>query len=184
MEYRKILSLGIGAIVITGIVFSISERVSERNTPRTPIIAQKNNPTPANTATMVRQASGEPSGYQTGVVRVGGVDVTVDLARTSVERSLGLSGRTELTPGTGMLFVFNVPAKNGFWMKDMLFSIDMMWLNGQKEIIHIEKNVSPESYPKNFGPDTPSLYVLEVPAGFSDAYLVRVGDVVTFVRGF
>lgn len=65
----------------------------------------------------------------------------------------------------GMLFVFNAPDTVCFWMKDMRFSLDIIWLDAQKEVVHIEKNVSPETFPKTYCPDKPAQYVIELNAG-------------------
>lgn len=114
--------------------------------------------------------------YKTGIVKVGGIDVKVDLATTPVERSRGLSGREGLISGTGMFFVFEISGQYGFWMKDMLFPIDIIWINQEKKIIHIEKNLSPDTYPTIFTSEQDAKYVLEVPAGFSDQQKIKVGN--------
>ena len=109
-------------------------------------------------------------------------DVTVDveIADTPAARTQGLSGRHELAPGTGMLFVFDRPDTYGFWMPDMYFSIDILWLDVNKRVVHIEPDVSPESYPESFSPPAPALYVLEVPSGWSREHGISVGDRATW----
>jgi uncharacterized membrane protein (UPF0127 family) len=61
-------------------------------------------------------------------------------------------------------------------MKGMLFSIDMIWLNSDKEVIYIQKNVSPDTYPKGFAPNGDALYVLELKAGTADRLDIKQGD--------
>lgn len=95
-------------------------------------------------------------------------------------RTKGLSGRASLGTDEVMLFVFEREVRNFFWMKDMLFSIDIVWLDADKQIIHIEKNVSPETFPKSFGPDENSKYVLEFKAGTADSVGMKRGDRVSF----
>ena len=104
------------------------------------------------------------------------VTVTVELARTGQEQVRGLSGRRELKPGHGMLFVYSRPQPVGIWMKDMRFSLDILWIRDGR-IVHIEAHAPPLA---PGGPDrvytaTADL-VLEVPAGFSAREQVRVGD--------
>ena len=53
-----------------------------------------------------------------------------ELADTSSERTKGLSYRTEI-PKEGMLFIFPNKGIQGFWMKDMLFPIDILWLTDE-----------------------------------------------------
>ncbi len=117
----------------------------------------------------------------TKFVQIDGVKIKVELALTEAEREQGLSGRDGLADDAGMLFVFDHPDKYLFWMKDMNFPIDMIWIGQDSKIIYIQKNASPDSYPqKTFGPETPATYVLEVPAGFSDKNGLKEGDQVKF----
>jgi uncharacterized membrane protein (UPF0127 family) len=113
-------------------------------------------------------------------VNIAGERVKVDLALSTEAQAKGLSGRASLPEGEGMLFVFDVPGKHRFWMQDMNFPIDIIWITDNMQIVYIEKNAAPESYPETFGPDAYAKYVLEVPAGFSDKNAVKVGDPVKF----
>src|SRR3989344_7332267 len=61
-------------------------------------------------------------------VKIAGQEVKVELALTPEEQTQGFSGRSGLGENEGMLFVFDTPGKYGFWMKDMLFPIDIIWL--------------------------------------------------------
>ena len=85
---------------------------------------------------------------------------------TSETRTMGLSGMKELSEDKTMLFTFDEPDKYGIWMKEMNFSIDILWLDEKSKIVHIENNISPKTYPKVFFPPEKSLYVLEANAGF------------------
>lgn len=109
-------------------------------------------------------------------VTVGGERVSVDIADTEAAREQGLSGRTGLMDDEGMLFVFQTDGEHAFWMKDMLFPIDIVWIDASSTVVYVAKNASPASYPTVFRPDTPARYVLELPAGFSDAHNVVKGS--------
>jgi uncharacterized membrane protein (UPF0127 family) len=113
--------------------------------------------------------------YKTTDVTVGNVVVNADVSNTNALRTLGLSGRMSLGENKGMLFVFDTPTNGGFWMKDMNFSLDMIWADGGR-IVSIEKSVSPNTYPTVFYPTSPTRFVLELPAGFCDAHNLKVGD--------
>jgi uncharacterized membrane protein (UPF0127 family) len=115
-------------------------------------------------------------GAATPAVVIGDTVVPVDIADTPEERERGLSGRPSLAQGTGLLFVFEDSRRHGFWMKDMSFPIDMIWAREDGVIISIERNVSPESYPKVFYPSEAAKYVLEVPAGFCDEHGIALGQ--------
>lgn len=100
----------------------------------------------------------------------------VEISDTNTERQRGLSFHTPLTSDEGMLFVFEKEDFHGFWMKDMLFSIDIIWIDANLRVVHIEREVSPETYPKVFRPESKSLYVLEILAGQSEINNIKIGD--------
>lgn len=95
-------------------------------------------------------------------------------------RMKGLSGRSSLGADEVMLFAFEREGRNFFWMKDMLFPIDIVWLDSDKKVIHIEQSVKPESFPKSFGPEADSKYVLEFKEGVVESIGLKVGDRVDF----
>ena len=104
------------------------------------------------------------------------VTVTVELARSHVEKARGLSGRMDLKPGQGMLFVYDLPQPIGIWMKDMRFPLDIIWIREGK-IVHIEKNAPPlkSGSPEKVYTATADL-VLEVPAGYTTSEKIGVRD--------
>lgn len=87
-----------------------------------------------------------------------------EIADTEAERMQGLSGRSTV-PQDGLLFVFPEPGTYGFWMKDMLISIDMIWIAEDGSIVAIDEAVSPDTYPNLYRPPVPVRYVLETEAG-------------------
>ncbi len=111
---------------------------------------------------------------------IGETTITLDVVDTESTRIQGLSGRKSMPKNHGMLFVFNEKAQHGIWMKDMNFALDIVWLNEYSEVIYIERNVAPETFPKTFGPQKPSKYVLEFNAGFAAKNGIKIGD--KFVR--
>ena len=113
-------------------------------------------------------------------VKIAGQEIKVDLAITKVEHSRGLSGRAELQEDEGMLFVFDHPAQHPFWMKEMNFPIDIIWLSKDKKVVDIKKDARPELYPEIYTPSQEAKYVLEVVSGFSEKHNLKVGDKVKF----
>jgi len=113
-------------------------------------------------------------------IGIGDVSIGVAIADTSVARERGLSGVERLAKGEGILFIFQDDGLHSFWMKGMLFSIDILWISSEKRVVHIEKNVSPESYPQSFTPPTRARYVLEVPSGFATEHEIEVGSKLEF----
>ena len=117
--------------------------------------------------------SPEPAGPY---VTVGKTHITVEIADTPELRNLGLSGRPSLSDGSGLLFVYDEPGPRAFWMKDMRFAIDIIWIGGDLTVTGVTRNALPSSYPETFSPGGDALHVLEVNAGFSDRHGIGAGD--------
>lgn len=109
-------------------------------------------------------------------VTIGNVELKVVVADSDRERMNGLSNKESLGEGEGMLFVFEDPGFYGIWMKEMKFPIDIAWLDENKNIIYIEKEVSPDTYPKVFNSKSKAQFVLEVNAGFFEKNKIKLGD--------
>ncbi|HEY0010693.1 MAG TPA: DUF192 domain-containing protein [Candidatus Paceibacterota bacterium] len=81
----------------------------------------------------------------------------------------GLGGRADIPADYGMLFIFEAKERRGFWMKDMLAPIDIIWISDESIVVGVEENVSPDSYkkakPDVFYPPEAVRYVLETRAG-------------------
>lgn len=103
----------------------------------------------------------------------------LEVADTDRSRTQGLSDREALTANKGMLFVFDEVGRRCFWMKDMRFNLDIIWTDQQKEIIKIEENVPPDTYPGSFCSDN-TQYVLEFSQGFAAKYGLKVGTTLQF----
>lgn len=102
--------------------------------------------------------------------------VRLEVAQTESALIRGLSGRQHMERDRGMLFKFEQPDRYCMWMKDMHFSLDMLWLDENQSIVHIKKDVSPDTYPQTFcGPDS-AKYVVEINAGIADAAGLQVGQ--------
>lgn len=123
-------------------------------------------------------ATNGASAHASSTILIADSIVAVEIADTSEERARGLSGRDGLAEGKGMLFVFDEDGKHAFWMKDMRFAIDIIWVSRNGVIVHIEEHVAPETYPEVFAPRFEARYVVELSAGFVERYDVRVGDIV------
>ena len=100
----------------------------------------------------------------------------VEVVRSQKERSKGLMYRKELPLNSGMLFIFDKEENHSFWMKNTLIPLDIIWINKNKEIVHIYKDAQPNSE-ESINPGKDSLYVLEINAGEAD---FEIGDKVIF----
>lgn len=101
----------------------------------------------------------------------------VTVADTDAARQKGLGGTASLPTGYGMLFVFNSDSPWVFWMKDMHYAIDIVWLDVGKHVV-ARVHATPDSYPHTFTPPKPARYVLELPS--EAAAHVKQGDTASF----
>lgn len=102
----------------------------------------------------------------------------VELALTPAEQSQGLMHRDQLDPDMGMLFVFQQEGIYPFWMKNTLIPLDIIWINENLTVVHIEENAQPCS-PLSctmMTPDHEARYVLEINGGLAEQIGLRIGD--------
>ena len=125
------------------------------------------------------------TGLPQGKVEAKGVVFTVDLAQTRQQQAHGLSGRAHLGSTDGMLFPYAEKDTYGFWMRAMVISIDIIWLDN-REVVHIEHNVpapapgTPDHALPSYTPRKPANFVLEIAAGRAQEIGLRVGDLVRY----
>lgn len=115
-------------------------------------------------------------------VKIGQTEIPVEIAKTSQEVQKGLSGREYLDQNRGMLFVFSRPDLYRFWMPNMNFPIDIIWI-ADKKVVGTEEGVSNDFNPTNpkfYTPPQPVQHVLEVNAQFTKNKKIRIGDPVIF----
>ena len=122
------------------------------------------------------------------LVTIGAFTWPVELALTGAEQAQGLSGRAELAAGSGMLFVWNQESRRSFWMPDMNFPLDLVWLNGDCAVVQITAAAPPQA-PGQSRADLPRYtvdgvqYVLEINAGEAAQHGIKVGDRAKFQGG-
>ena len=107
-----------------------------------------------------------------------GKEISVEVADTVEKRSLGLGKRSGLENGWGMLFVFEKRKQHGFWMKDMQFPLDIIWLDNHR-IVHILRNVQPAKsgvIPPVMTPPVSGNFVLEIDSGRAEELKLQVGQ--------
>jgi len=106
--------------------------------------------------------------------------IDIEIADNDYERQLGLMNRKEMKENEGMLFIFPLQGNQSFWMRNTLISLDILFVNDQKQIVTIHKNtkiLSDQSYPAA----KPSIYVVEVLAGYTDKHNILVGDKINWM---
>ena len=121
--------------------------------------------------------------YLKADISVNGYKLIVDLALTQDQQTKGLAVNNHMNESEGMLFVFQQPSRPSFWMKDMNFPIDIIWLGANRSVVYFAPNLEPcpsQSNCPGYVPSRDSLYVLETTAGFSHRHNVTVGTQTNF----
>lgn len=143
---------------------------------------------PPQTAATPSQDAGE-NPIKGFFVRVDDLVFPVELAATAEDRIRGLSGRSYLNSGTGMLFVFENAERFRFWMREMEISLDIVWISSGCTVVDVSADVpfpDPET-PLNdlprYSPEATARYVLEINGGEALALGLGVGDSVKFLGG-
>jgi uncharacterized membrane protein (UPF0127 family) len=107
------------------------------------------------------------------------------VVKTEIDKQKGLSGKNSLPNDSGMLFLFQEKSKPAFWMKNMKFSIDILFINDSK-IVDIVENAKNPSAKQNtnelpiYKPSEDANYVLEINAGEVEKNKIKKGDTVIF----
>ncbi|HYC79431.1 MAG TPA: DUF192 domain-containing protein [Candidatus Binatia bacterium] len=124
--------------------------------------------------------------YSDGLINIAGRSISFEHADTPDKQIRGLSNRDTIEENQGMLFTFSVPSLPVFWMKDMRFPIDIVWLKGD-EIVDITKNAMPEpgvsdDRLRTYSPKKPADQVLELKTGWADRNGLKIGDKIEVIR--
>lgn len=112
----------------------------------------------------------------------GELEFEVELARTEEERNKGLMNRKSLPKDSGMFFIFEEEEVLGFWMKNTLIPLDMIFIDEDFKVVHIDYHAEPcpkgtESCPV-YSSEYPAKYVLEINADLSKEKGIKEGDLV------
>jgi hypothetical protein len=109
------------------------------------------------------------------------VCVNAQAVSPSLKKQTGLMFRKSLEDGSGMLFINDHEDIYPFWMKNMRFPLDIIWIGEDKRIVYIAKNVQPCADDcKTIVPGKLARYILGVNAGFAEKYQVKINDKVDF----
>ncbi len=148
----------------------------------TPTLAPTLTPTP--TPTLAEPSPTPPPGPGEVVLIVGAARFIAEVADDSNERRLGLSFRDSLDADRGMWFVFEREGALSFWMREMRFSLDLIWVDAEWRVVDITREAPPPApgAPSNalptYSPATPAQYVLEINGGLARRLQIEIGDVV------
>lgn len=119
-----------------------------------------------------------PNGNRIEKVSIGDYVFYAEVVSSGEKLQKGLGGRENLCENCAMLFKFPQLEKYSFWMKDMQFPLDIIWLRN-REVVHIEKNVS-KDFSGILAPQTEADQVVELNAGVVDKAEIKEGEIVSF----
>jgi len=124
---------------------------------------------------------GSPPGLETLVLPSGSI-LHVEIAETFLKRKQGLMFRKHLPSDRGMLFFYPKPGGYRIWMKNCFISLDILWLNSNKEIIEMKENAPPcQKDPcPIYGTTHHALYILEAPSGTIKTHHLARGSKIQF----
>ncbi len=119
----------------------------------------------------------EQSEFPQGIIKIDDITLQVQIADTKPLQTRGLMFQEKLPYDQGMLFVFEDEGVRSMWMLNMQFALDLLWIDANGNVLHIEKDTQPcksalETMACTFtnGNDEAAKYVLEVTSGFVDKY--------------
>ncbi len=115
------------------------------------------------------------------VIHINGQSFDTEIAKSSTEFAKGLGGRPCILSDQAMLFSFRQPGHYAFWMKDVKFPIDIVWISSDHKVAGVEIDVQPSSYPDKFvNRDNLAQYVMEVKANRAKDLHIDIGTPVQF----
>jgi uncharacterized protein len=126
----------------------------------------------------VQEAAQYGINYLKAKVSIDGLQLSTEIPTTRELMATGLAVKNELREDESMLFVFEEPLRHSFWMKDMRFPIDIIWIDSNGRVVHIEQNLQPCPLVlicPGYAPTMDSQYVLETVAGFAQRHNIGLG---------
>jgi uncharacterized membrane protein (UPF0127 family) len=121
-----------------------------------------------------------PNAVRTSMI-VHGYTYHLEIAASPAAQAKGLGNRLSMSAHHGMLFFNLYPSRECFWMKDMYFPLDIVWLNGTKQIVQVRSDVRPDSFPNTYcAPSGLAQYVIELHAGEAVRAGIAPGQVLQF----
>ncbi|HDZ58358.1 MAG TPA: DUF192 domain-containing protein [Pseudomonas xinjiangensis] len=114
----------------------------------------------------------------TAEVMLGGKVFELEVVADPASRTQGLMGRTELGDNQGMLFDFPMGTQPAIWMRNMVISLDLLYVDAEGRLVQLFDKVPPcAAMPCDvYRADRPLRFVIEVPAGTAERAGLQIGD--------
>jgi len=127
----------------------------------------------ATAATRTASPVNSPQHLPTATIRVGPVELAVEVANTEAARQKGMMFRPALAPDEAMLFVYPREHELQFWMKDTLTDLDLAYIAVDGTILQIEHMIARNV--EGVRSREPAQFVLEAPAGWFARHSISAG---------
>jgi uncharacterized membrane protein (UPF0127 family) len=117
--------------------------------------------------------------YRHAYAKIGRLSLDMEVADDSYKRAKGLMYRKNMRKDSGMLFIFDSERRYSFWMLNMQFSIDLIWLDRNMRVVDITKEALPSNSifsSKSYSPKAPAMYVIEACSGFASYSKLKPGN--------
>ncbi len=147
--------------------------------------ANKNTNQPQFTQGFLKGVAIPQNKYLKADIVINNYHLQTDIAGTSQQQQTGLAIKSQLNENQAMLFPFADESYQAFWMKDMKFPIDIMWVDKNNTIVYVQPHLPPCATVLNcpiYQPDVKVIYVLEVVSGFAQQHHVVVGQTKMYAK--
>ncbi len=105
--------------------------------------------------------------------------IDIEVADDDAAREQGLMYRDSMAENAGMLFLMGIEELQAFWMKNTILPLDIMFVDSERRIVSIHRNCKPYSLDQ-IPSGKPAIFVVEVNAGYTEKYGIKVGDLISF----
>lgn len=130
--------------------------------------------------TMAMPAMAQPKViFKQAKLKIGSLQIKVELAETDEQKERGLMYRTKLNPNTGMLFIFEDEQVRNFWMKNTFLDLSIGYFDKNKKLIDVHEMVGVRSVmetPKSYESTGPAKYALEMPKAWFSKNKIKIGS--------
>ena len=112
-----------------------------------------------------------------------GTQVLTEVADSPEKQVIGLFFAKELPLNRALLYLYDEEDTHGLWTKNVHFPVDMIWMDRDRSILHIQNSAPPCSNDPCpvYGPSQPeSMYVLQAANGFAKTHALQPGMRMTF----
>lgn len=172
---KKIQKKGFNKVVSGIIVVSFISFIILFNLPKT----QKHGNISVNQSSIKFQKDGELTFQSADGKYIS--KINIEIAADDDKRTKGLMDRLSMKEEQGMLFLFPYETIQSFWMKNTVIPLDLIFLNKENVIVTIRKDAIPFDTGQ-YASTKPAINVVEVVAGYTDLYGIRVGDKIVWRR--